>query len=659
MSYLRTMFSKFQKLALTPSPLFLRSMFVFTIVFVGMFVFYSTVNAEEGCLADIGNCIAGGAGKIVASVLLILLNIVAWMLGIVGQLFNWAMLITVFQFAHYFGNSSGLLLAWGILRDFANIALLFGFIFMGIAVILDLHSYPWKKTLPALIIYAVLLNFSLFAAEAIIDTSNAFSAALHQQATGEDCRNLDDPDECANVGLAGKVLEITGVAGIGSNEIEMSDIWEADDGVKASMLMVGLFFFVLITLFIILVGAIMLISRAVTLMLLMVTSPIGFAGMAIPPLHGFSKKWWDMLINNILFAPVFVLLMLIGLKILEGLRGSFVAEGSGLAAILLQGDVNTGGVFVLFALAIGFMYAALTSAKQFGVYGAKTVVGQAEKAIGGTVGALGAGAGFGLFAAPAWAARNTLGRGSDWASRSIRRSGALLNIPVVGGMLQKAATGITDYGATATYDGRGTGLMGNALGKVGGLSKATKTGQRGVAAQATKDRVERITAVTKARKEWIEERGARAKAKEDNIKNEKNPTRKKEREKDLEKYNERTQRAFVKNKQDKLELKGLQAELRRLNDTLKSGTLTDKEKTDTKTLIQETNKKAEGLQTDSFVERYADSMAEMADILKWVGYDVRGMRRASVELNKGLKKTPNDKLMEGLTKALKESQDKK
>ncbi len=65
-----------------------------------------------------------------------------------------------------------MLIAWGILRDIGNIVILFGFILMGVMMILDLESFNVRKALPRLLIFAVLLNFSLFASEAVVDVAN-------------------------------------------------------------------------------------------------------------------------------------------------------------------------------------------------------------------------------------------------------------------------------------------------------------------------------------------------------------------------------------------------------------------------------------------------------------------------------------------------------
>lgn len=645
---------------------------------------------------DLGRCIASVSGKVIATILLFFTGVAGVVLGWIGQLFNWAMLVTVFHFSYYFGNSDGMLLAWGILRDLANIALLFGFIFMGIAVILDLHHFPWKKTLPTLIIYAVLLNFSLFAAEAIIDVSNAVSSIFYAQASGgEDCRNPESVAECANNGLAGKALEATGLASMfsdGSGGIgtvagfwgeSFNRIWQTDDGVMAATLFLGLFVFILITLAIIVSGAIMLISRAVTLMLLLVTSPIGFAGAAIPPLQGMSKQWWEKLMDNVLFAPTFVLLMLIGFKIIEGIRNTFLGDGAdgNLVRALLPAEggasaINTGGVFVLFALVIGFMYAALTVAKKFGIYGSEKVVGAAEAFVG-------RGAAFGLTAVPAWAGRRTIGTGSDLASRVLRRNPVLASIPLVGTSLQKAATGIADYGAKASFDAKA--FAGGKLGKVGDLSKATKGGARGVDEAYKKEETDRVDATVKAQKDWKGQRDAYAhkkwgkemagldiqiaKAKQSGsgvtaaelkaLEDQKAALKAKK-----DKYDNKTKTAFMSGDQKK-EYKQLKIESKDLATRIeaaiaagmnKKGSPGKKDFDAMKAEEALLNGRMKKMEDHTYMERRFDELMDGIQApLAQIAWNTRGMRLATVEMRKIMGKDKDDMRHDDLIKALKDA----
>ncbi len=363
-------------------------------------------NATGAALDDIGNIIVTAVGVAI-------LGISTLFLGIAGVLFNLVLVKTVFQFSQLIGNSPGLLLAWGILRDLGNMALLFGFIFMGLATILDLHTYNAKKALPPLIIFAVLMNFSLFAAEAIIDTSNAFSSVLYNQASNAPCAfggtvtatnsagvsrsnsadaNLqisrDNLDTCLKVGIAGNIMQASGLSTIFSTN---------NPGNVGIAVYVGLSFFAIAGAIVMLAASIMLVIRVLTLTLLMVFAPIGFAGMAVPPLHSLASRWWSTLIHQAFFAPLLLLLIFISLKVTEGL-GS--VSGSGLAGALTDPNVSTMGIILVFVSVSGFLVGSLKAASSFGAMGASFAISTAKSIVTKPLGGMSGIAG-----------RNTLGKG--------------------------------------------------------------------------------------------------------------------------------------------------------------------------------------------------------------------------------------------------------
>jgi hypothetical protein len=179
------------------------------------------VTGEQTGNGPIGSALLGLGEQFLQAIAWLILQFSTWLLGIAGTLFNWLILKTVFQFSQLIGNSPGLLIAWGILRDMGNLVLLFGFIFIGLATILDLHTYTARKTLPKLIIFAVLMNFSLFTAEAVIDTSNALSATIANQASTNNCASEGTATagsgevsqaECAvRYGIAGHIIQSAGL----------------------------------------------------------------------------------------------------------------------------------------------------------------------------------------------------------------------------------------------------------------------------------------------------------------------------------------------------------------------------------------------------------------------------------------------------------------
>ena len=382
-----------------------------------------------------------------ATVAFALASFAGLLLGWVGSLFNWIVVITIFQFGAYFGNSVGLLTAWGILRDLGNILLLFGFIFMGILMILDLESFSAGKSIARLIIVAILLNFSLFAAEAVIDVADVLSASIYNQAGNVGCTSPNAGD-CASIngGIAVQVLTATGLSGIWQTPYGAQDTLTSI-GTSAYHKMftyIGMAFFMSVTMVVLLAATIMLVIRAVVLVFVMVLAPLGFAAMAIPPFAGLGKQWRDMLISQAFFAPAYLLLLLVSLKIMSAVTTSLTSNGNPATLVAALTDANTsfGTVFIVFALVIGFMIAALMTAKKIGAIGADFATSVATKTVRGSVLAPARIAGAPIY-------RNTVGRGAAAISKFQTRpgfTGAIarsLNVATAGGF-QSTLTKVQD-----------------------------------------------------------------------------------------------------------------------------------------------------------------------------------------------------------------------
>ena len=447
--------------------------------------------SENTCnFGHIDVCIRNLPGMIISVIALLMLMLAGAILAIAGTVFNWVVIRTVYQFGAYFGSSDGMLTAWGVLRDIANIGLLFGFIFMGVLLILNVdgggHGHGGgisaKKAIPRLIIFAVLLNFSLFASQAVIDVSNAFSSTFATLAGEQNCSSAADgsggtmsDEACANLGISGKIMEVTGMSGLWKQNFSSTGDTIAsgftnivNQPYSYSIMLICLTIFVLVTAMVLFAGAIMLIIRVIVLSLLMVTSPIGFAGLAIPKLQGIAGMWWSKLMSQSFFAPVYLLLIFISLKLSDGLMDG--KAGLGEALMGNQGSAAAGNlqVVMVFMIVIGFMIASLIAASKMGAMGAKFAT---STAAGMTVGAVG------------FVGRRTIGRASARIGENIRKS------PLGHTELGRVFAGVADKGASASYSLRngmgGLSKVGLDVGKAGG---AASGGWEGIVHKGTEER---------------------------------------------------------------------------------------------------------------------------------------------------------------------------
>ena len=191
---------------LLPTTLLLLSVFLFS--------FDLALAATEGAATTNGNGLLEDAFIFLMG---LFFELTVFIVGIAGGMFNFVIEMFVFNFATYLGNIDGVLIAWGVIRDIANIMLVFGFIFIGINTLLGNEKFGANKLLPQLLLAAVLLNFSLYVTQVVIDTSNAVTAGIYKQI--DNCEGSTGPADnlklCVSLnGITGQVMSISGVSGI-------------------------------------------------------------------------------------------------------------------------------------------------------------------------------------------------------------------------------------------------------------------------------------------------------------------------------------------------------------------------------------------------------------------------------------------------------------
>ncbi len=107
----------------------------------------------------------------------------AWLMEISAMLFDSLASLTLSS--SLYSSSSFIADGWRVTRDFGNIFFILVLLLAALSLVLDIeigHANP-KKMIASVIFIALIVNFSFFITEAIIDTSNALALVFYNQIT--------------------------------------------------------------------------------------------------------------------------------------------------------------------------------------------------------------------------------------------------------------------------------------------------------------------------------------------------------------------------------------------------------------------------------------------------------------------------------------------
>jgi hypothetical protein len=351
------------------------------------------------------------------------LYITSWVLFVAALGFDWTIAWSLSMY-DIINSFKAIQYGWETLRNIINLFFILILVYISIATILRIENYGYKKLLSKLVIAAFLINFSMFFTKIIIDVSNITAIVFYKQIMVE-AKASATQGACGALGAGTAANSTNQYLSLGiMNALGLQAIWGASQGCKGTtnalggstpknntdpaaagtaiataggggtavtdpwtMILVGLggSVFVLILSFIFFAATIMLLLRIVVLIMLIITSPIAFAGNVLPKTSKLSEKWWTQLTSNVLFAPVYMILMFVTLKMIWG--GSDKVGGN-LLSLFTNGSSASAGsgtgiqAIIFFVLLCAMLIACLTVAASFGSMGAETVQGWG-KSLGG------------------------------------------------------------------------------------------------------------------------------------------------------------------------------------------------------------------------------------------------------------------------------------
>lgn len=385
---------------------------------------------------------------------------------------------------------------WKVVRDFCNMFFIFILLYVAFTTILNTHGAKTKETIINVIIIGLLINFSLFATQVIIDASNVLARVFYNSdtikitedgangvagATGTISGDGVLPISAALVNKvnpqniiinAGKVniqedTRKKGVASIdaGTSEEEQKTSLDTGTFILVTLLatavnIVGLIVFLSV--------ALIFITRVIGLWLAMIFVPFTFLSYTIPAMQDFEmvgwKKWWPETLKMAFLAPVFIFFMYLIIK--------FLNTGLG----LLKTDEQAFGLSFIVGIILPFAFIMIFLMKAKDI--AKDLSGKIGQQITDSLSKVG---GFALGAATGGAAmlgRATLGR----AGNAIADSDKLKAAEAKGGIGGFMASKLRNVGTAAgkgSMDIRGIKIAGKGIGDVGIVSNVGKPKEGG------------------------------------------------------------------------------------------------------------------------------------------------------------------------------------
>ncbi len=365
-----------------------------------------------------------------------------FLVTITGTLMGVTMYYTIVRMGYYVHQLTALQTAWELFRDLGNIFIVFGFIAIGIATILDNATYGAKKALPKLLIIAVLLNFSLFFAEFVVDAGNVFATQFYSEINGGSLPSSASTFTVSKEPISGSVMTVLKTTSLYSSTPSGAQL---SSGEKIELGLVSIIMFIIMA-FVFGAIAIMLITRFVVLLFLFIVSPIGFLSLAgIPLVSEYGKKWWKSLTDQTLLAPILMLFLLVVTKMIQS---GFMQK---LGGNTFSGAVSTSQVtpmanlLLMFSIVIGLLFTSLIVAKSLSAKAAGFAVGGSRKIMAGAHSlALGGGARI-LRGAARATGDNKFSRGVGHLMRPIERA----NFDMVGKLGGKQVLGMGEASPTS------------------------------------------------------------------------------------------------------------------------------------------------------------------------------------------------------------------
>lgn len=311
----------------------------------------------------------------------ILLSVANWFLTLTGIILNAVMVLTINMSAFVSASGGVVDTTWSTIRDISSILIIFFLLYTSIKIIIGITDSKVQHIIVMVAIAGILINFSLFFTKMAIDASNlvgmAFYRAIAPSGATIDFNQSGSGSNYLSNAFGGGIsnefmsaLKIQKMA-YDSTTFSTSSVVQTKNtnplaiiiaGLSGAIIMVvaGLSFLAASLLFTIRIGL---------LIILMAFSPVYFVGMIVPDIkEKLSDRWRNMLVNQCLILPVYMLFMYVALRVItnssfqKALNPSNTSAGTALFSVSVVGTFMTyiiGLILICLPLIAALEYASV------------------------------------------------------------------------------------------------------------------------------------------------------------------------------------------------------------------------------------------------------------------------------------------------------------
>ncbi len=274
------------------------------------------------CWPDLKPILHNCVNEAIKTISVKILQVSAWFLGVTGLVLDTVINKTVVGMKSMFDKIDAISSGWRLIRDIGNSFFIFILLYVAITTVLGINDGNAKRIIRNIIIVGLLVNFSLFFTKVLIDASNVTTIFFYNAIVE---KPVDDTAGAKIESFSGKFASTLGITSLYNPDDKIFANAAGGDGTKMLIIGIGGSMFLLVTAFAFLVAALLLTIRFVVLIVLLMISPLAYFGFILPGTEQYAKKWWNMLTSQLMFAPVFMIMMFLVLTLAQ----TFSAVGMG------------------------------------------------------------------------------------------------------------------------------------------------------------------------------------------------------------------------------------------------------------------------------------------------------------------------------------------